>query len=142
MSINATALYPWLQTPTVEKFPPENKPLKIQRTVLTSPGLANFEVFNQSLANGGILSHFLIDYNGNTTDLDLRGHRLKFNGGAIQDYTITSGNTVNLLFGTTATRKEFVYQMGIRFTNSLVVDLRLTNSVASGITIYAFYYEL
>lgn len=142
MSINATALYPWLQTPTVEKFPPENKPLKIQRTVLTSAGLANFEVFNQTLANGGILSHFLIDYSGNSTDLEIRGHRLNINSGGMQDFTFSTGSIVSLVFGTTATRREFIYPMGIRFSSSLIADLRTTNSIVSGIVVYAFYYEL
>jgi hypothetical protein len=142
MSINATALYPWLQTPTVEKFPPENKFLKIQRTVLTSPGLANFQVFSQTLANGGILSHFLIDYLNNGVDLDIRGHRLNINGGGMQDFTFSSGSFVNLVFGTTATRRDFIYPMGIRFSSSLIADIRLTNNVASGIVVYAFYYEL
>jgi hypothetical protein len=140
MSINATALYPWLQTPTVEKFPPENKPLKIQRTVLTSAGLANFEVFNQTLANGGILSHFLIDYQGNGSDLIMEGHRLNINAGGVQSFTVS--NSMRFLFGTTATRKDIIYSMGIRFSSSLVADLRLTNQNASGIVVHAFYYEL
>lgn len=140
MSVNATTLYPWLQIPSVEKFPPENKFLKIQRTTLTSPGVLNFEVFNQTLTNGGILSHFLIDYNGNTGDLELRGYRLNINGGGVQDFT--GGNIVKLIFGTTATRREFIYPMGIRFSSSLVADLRLNNQVASGIIVHAFYYEL
>ncbi len=139
MSINATALYPWLQTPTVEKYPPENKFLKVQRTVLVSPGLANFEVFNQSLANGGILTHFLIDYRGNGSDLVVEGHRLNVNAGGMQTFT---GNSMTFLFGTSATRKDVIYPMGIRFSSSLIADLRLTNQNASGIEIHAFYYEL
>ena len=139
MSINATALYPWLQTPTVEKYPPENKPLKIQKTVLTSVGLADFEVFNQSLANGGILTHFLIDYRGNGSNLVVQGHRLNINGGGMQTF---AGSNMQFVFGTTATRQDVIYPMGIRFSSSLIADLSLTNNVVSGITIYAFYYEL
>lgn len=139
MSINATALYPWLQTPTVEKYPPENKFLKVQRTVLASPGLANFEVFNKSLANGGILTHFLIDYRNNSVDLVVEGHRLNVNAGGVQTFT---GNSMTFLFGTSATRKDVIYPMGIRFSSSLIADLRLTNQNASGIEIHAFYYEL
>jgi hypothetical protein len=139
MSINATALYPWLQTPTVEKFPPENKFLKVQRTVLIPAGLNNFQVFNQTLANGGILSHFLIDYKGNGSDLVMEGHRLNINAGGVQSFI---GNSMTFLFGTTATRKDIIYPMGIRFSSSLVADLRLTNQNVSGIEVHAFYYEL
>lgn len=146
MSINATALYPWLQTPTVEKFPPENKIIETRYTDITVTGTAtDFTVFDSAViggfTNGGILVDItLFRSDGGTTTgqtvLEFSGYKANLNGGGLINYLTPSllpkvgvipDSSGSGQFGQ-KDQNMFQQFYGIRFTNSLIFQLRLARS--------------
>lgn len=154
MSINATALYPWLQTPTVEKYPPENKILKIERNLVSAPGLQDFTVFNKSFGAGGILSHVILGYVQSPTsiassqEMEFRGHKVTINGETEQDFSFSTGSIFSAFiyneYGSAYRNNNspIILPFNMRFTESLLLKLRINPSGSSFLVSYAFYYEL
>lgn len=161
MSINATALYPWLQTPTVEKFPPENKIIETRYTDITlTGGAADFTVFDSSViggfTNGGILMDIQVYRNSTSrvaaeSALQFYGYKANLNGGGLTNYLAPSNLPHTGIIADTSGTGQYgqldlqMFQqfMGIRFTNSLRLDLRLDRS-GSNLTLVcmAKYYKL
>ncbi len=161
MSINATALYPWLQTPTVEKFPPENKMiLTAYSDITTISSAADFTVFDSGaiggFTNGGILMDVQIYRNttsraGSEASLQFFGYKANLNGGGLVDYLapsrlphtgVIADSTVSGQFGQ-LDLLMFQQLFGIRFTSSLRLDLRLGNSGSNlNLVCMAKYYKL
>ncbi|CAB4144149.1 hypothetical protein UFOVP457_27 [uncultured Caudovirales phage] len=160
MSINATALYPWLQTPIVEKFPPENKMILTAYTDITVTGTADFTVFDSGsiggFTNGGILMDIQIYRNSTSrvaseAALQFYGYKANLNGGGLTNYLAPSNLPhVGIIADNTGSGQYgqldllmFQQFMGIRFTNSLRLDLRLDRS-GSNLTLVcmAKYYKL
>jgi hypothetical protein len=158
MSINATALYPWLQTPTVEKFPPENKILASVYTAHTLTSSVLLTVFDSTsiggFTNGGILMGVDLYRNssggaGVESALQFGGYDVNLNaGGPITYYNpgmrpaVIPDSTVAGQFGQ-KDQTMLRLDLGIRFTSSLVLQLSLDRSGSNfGIIAMARYYKL
>lgn len=161
MSINATALYPWLQIPTVEKFPPENKIIETRYTDINLNGtVADFTVFDSAaiggFTNGGILTDISIYRNstGVTTtesSLEFYGYKVNLNAGGLINFLAPSNlprtgvvpeSSGSGQFGQ-KDQTMFQQNFSIRFTNSLVLQLRLNTSGNNfNLVCMAKYYQL
>lgn len=160
MSINATALYPWLQTPTVEKFPPENKIIQTRYTDITLTGGALHTVFDSTsiggFTNGGILVDVTI-YRADTgplaleSSLNFAGYNTNLNGGGVvTNYRTSSTPRVGVIpdssgYGQYGQKDQMLLYLplGIRFTSSLVAQLSLERSGSNfSIVCMAKYYKL
>lgn len=159
MSINATALYPWLQTPSVEKFPPENKIIENKCTSIFLTGGGDFTVFDSGsiggFTNGGILMDVQI-YRDSTSRVNTEsallfgGYKANLNGGGLINYLTTGSPYVGIIADNSGAGQYgqldllmFQQFMGIRFTNSLRLDLNLSRN-GSNLTLVcmAKYYKL
>ena len=158
MSINATALYPWLQTPTVEKFPPENKILASVYTTHTLTSSVLLTVFDSAFiggfTNGGILMGVDL-YRDSTSPLALEsslnfgGYNVNLNAGGLITYynagmrpAVIPDSSGSGQFGQ-KDQTMLKLDLGIRFTSSLVFQLSLDRSGSNfGIIAMARYYKL
>lgn len=160
MSINATALYPWLQTPSVEKFPPEDKIIETRYTDITVSGGGVHTIFDSTsiggFTNGGILVDVTVyraDAGGLTlsTSLNFSGYTTNLNGGGVVTHYRT-GNTprVGVIPDSSGSGQYgqndqmlLYLPLGIRFTSSLVAQLGLDRSGSNfSIVCMAKYYKL
>jgi hypothetical protein len=160
MSINATTLYPWLQTPTVEKFPPENKMILTAYTDILVTGTADFTVFDSGsiggFTNGGILMDVQIYRNSSsraTTEsvLQFYGYKANLNGGGLTNYLAPSNLPHTGIIADTSGSGQYgqldllMFQQlfGIRFTSSLRLDFRLDRGGSNlSLVCMAKYYKL
>jgi hypothetical protein len=161
MSINATALYPWLQTPTVEKFPPENRVIETRYTDIAVTGTTtDFTVFDSAAIGGFTSGGILIDItlfrsdSGATSSqsvLEFYGYKTNLNGGGLIDRLAPSllpkvgvipDSSGSGQFGQ---KDQMMFQQfyGTRFTNSLILQLRLGRSGDNfSLVCMAKYYKL
>lgn len=160
MSINATALYPWLQIPTVEKFPPENKMILTEYTDITVTTTADFTVFDSSViggfTSGGILMDVQIYRNtssrvGSESPLQVYGYKADLNGGGLVSYLAPSRLPHTGIIADASGSGQygqldllmFQQTFGIRFTTSLRLDLRMDKGGSNlNLVCMAKYYKL
>jgi hypothetical protein len=160
MSINATALYPWLQTPTVEKYPPEDKIIETRYTDITVSGGALHTIFDSTsiggFTNGGILvdvtvyrddtgalaSESSLNFGGYTTNLNGGGVVTHYRSGSTPRVGVIPNNSGSGQYGQKDQMLLYL-PLGIRFTSSLVAQLSLDRSGSNfSIVCMAKYYKL
>lgn len=134
-------------------FPPSNKILKAVFTDIPISGTADFTIFNQTFASGGILKNvklFRRDAGAPAleTSLTFYGFKFTLNGGAEQSF-LNGGSNLGrtAIMGSLDTYQQdcllLDFDIDISFTSSLIAKLRLDKSGSNIIcSAVATYYEL